>query len=273
MGTTLVCYEAANRCGIRDTCCFSVIVQKVADETACDVKIPPGSCVKYELLSIRLDSLGRPRYRMRLTNTCASPLRFAYFQIPNGMTAKAPLEGATYTAPGGNTYLVRNPNAAPYRSIRFKPLSGTLNNGKSDIFEYTLPKQAQMAFILVSVKLEDGSSSEAHVNTFACPVQPYVASAQEPATQERNTPPAATTEVLVRPNPTSGLLFVEITGKQAQAARIQVLNAQGQLVLERGYASGSALQLPENLANGLYFLLVQPADGSARAAVRFVLER
>jgi len=270
-GTTLVCYEAANQCGIRDTCCFTVTAQKTADETACDVKIPPGSCIKYELLGIRLDALGRPRYRMRLTNTCASPLRFAYFQLPNGMTAKAPLEGATYTAPGGNTYLVRNPNAAPFHSIRFKPVSGTLNNGKSDIFEYTLPKQAQPAFILVSAKLEDGSSSEAHINTFSCPVQPYVASVQEPSVQERHAGAAAL--VSVRPNPTSGMLFVEITGVQNQSARIQVLNAQGQLVLEGEHSPGRALQLPVGLANGLYFLLVQPADGGARVATRFVLER
>jgi len=270
-GTTLVCYEAANQCGIRDTCCFTVTAQKTADETACDVKIPPGSCIKYELLGIRLDALGRPRYRMRLTNTCASPLRFAYFQLPNGMTAKAPLEGATYMAPGGNTYLVRNPNAAPFHSIRFKPVSGTLNNGKSDIFEYTLPKQAQPAFILVSAKLEDGSSSEAHINTFSCPVQPYVASVQEPSVQERHAGTAAS--VSVRPNPTSGMLFVEITGVQNQSARIQVLNAQGQLVLEGEHSPGRALQLPVGLANGLYFLLVQPADGGARVATRFVLER
>jgi len=270
-GTTLVCYEAANQCNIRDTCCFTVTAQKTADETACDVKIPPGSCIKYELLGIRLDALGRPRYRMRLTNTCASPLRFAYFQLPNGMTAKAPLEGATYTAPGGNTYLVRNPNAAPFHSIRFKPVSGTLNNGKSDIFEYTLPKQAQPAFILVSAKLEDGSSSEAHINTFSSPVQPYVASVQEPSVQERHAGTAAS--VAVRPNPTSGMLFVEITGGQNQSARIQVLNAQGQLVLEGEHSPGRALQLPAGLANGLYFLLVQPADGGARVATRFVLER
>ncbi|MBL7798673.1 MAG: PQQ-binding-like beta-propeller repeat protein [Saprospiraceae bacterium] len=273
VGTTLVCYEAANQCNIRDTCCFSVTVQKTVEETACDVKIPPGSCIKYELLSIRLDASGNPRYRMRLTNTCASPLKFAYFQLPGSMTAKSPANGAVYAAPGGNTYEVRNPNLGPFRSIRFKPLAGDLKNGESDIFEYTLPKQAQMAFILVSAKLEDGTSSEAHINTFSCPVQPYVASVQEPATQERNTAGGSSTTVLVRPNPTSGLLFVEIAGGQSQSARIQVLNAQGQLVLEGEHTPGRALHLPAGLANGLYFLLVQPADGSARVATRFVLER
>lgn len=278
-GATLVCYEAANPCGIRDTCCFTVAAQKIADETACDVKIPPGSCIKYELLGIQLDALGRPRYRMRLTNTCASPLRFVYFQIPNSMTAKAPLDGATYTAPSGNTYLVRNPNSAPYHSIRFRPVSGALNNGKSDIFEYTLPKQAQMAFILVSAKLEDGSSSEAHINTFSCPVQP--APPPTPPQEGGEARQSATSPLLLaegagvrlRPNPTSGMLLVEIAGAQMPSARIQVLNAQGQLVLDGEHTIGEALQLPAGLANGLYFLLVQPADGGGRAALRFVLER
>jgi len=36
--------------------------------------------------------------------------------------------------------------------------------------------------------------------------------------------------------------------------------------------AGIRLQLPDELANGLYYLLVQPA-GEPRAAVRFVLER
>ncbi|MEQ1744075.1 MAG: HYR domain-containing protein [Saprospiraceae bacterium] len=301
VGTTLVCYQAANHCGIRDTCCFTVTVLKAAEETACDVKTPAGSCIKYEILSVRLDSLGRPRYRFRLTNTCASPLRFVYFQLPNSMTAKAPLEGATYTAPSGNTYLVRNPNAAPFHSVRFKPLSGNLSNGQSDIFEYTLPKQAQPAFILVSVKLADGSTYDAHLNTFSCPVQPYVAVSPPTPLQRRGeehqaasqkndnqtnrntstTPPLSSGEgsgVRLRPNPTSGLLFVDLPGSLAadQPVLISVLNAQGQLVLEGRFIAENSrivLRLPERLANGLYYLTAQPVTGGMRSAARFVLER
>ncbi|MEQ1744076.1 MAG: HYR domain-containing protein [Saprospiraceae bacterium] len=301
VGTTLVCFEAANQCGIRDTCCFTVSVQKNTEETACDVKNPPGSCIRFELLNIRLDSLGRPRYRFRLTNTCASPLKYACFQLPNGMTAKAPLEGATYTAPGGNTYLVRNPNAAPFHSVRFKPLSGNLINGQSDIFEYTLPKQAQPAFILVSIKLADGSTYDAHLNTFACPVQPYVAASPPTPLQRRGeehqaasqkndnqtnrntstTPPLSSGEgsgVRLRPNPTSGLLFVDLPGALVadQPVLVSVLNAQGQLVLEGRFAAENnqiSLRLPDGLANGLYYLTAQPVAGGVRSAVRFVLER
>jgi hypothetical protein len=276
LGNTLVCYEAANHCGIRDTCCFTVTIQPAADEEACDVKIPPGSCIRFELLNIQLDALGRPRYRMRLTNTCASPLKFVYFQLPNGMTAKAPLEGATYTAPGGNTYLVRNPNAAPFHSIRFKPLSGNLNNGESDIFEYTLPKQAQQAFILVSAKLTDNTTFDAHLNTFSCPVLPYVASVyggSDIARSNGRTQPDFS--VLVRPNPTSGLLFVNLQGIE-ESVLVSVLNTQGQLVLEGRFAvenDGISLRLPEGLANGLYYLWVQPLGSGQRVATRFVLER
>ncbi|MBK9337504.1 MAG: PQQ-binding-like beta-propeller repeat protein [Lewinellaceae bacterium] len=285
LGNTLVCYEAANHCGIRDTCCFTVTIQPAADEVACDVKIPPGGCIKYELLSIRLDALGRPRYRMRLTNTCASPLKFVYFQLPNGMTAKAPAEGATYPAPGGNTYLVRNPNASPFHSIRFKPLSGNLNNGESDIFEYTLPKQAQPAYVLVSAKLEDNSTTQAHLNTFSCPVLPYVAAAPPAPLQSRGEErqsviaPFSFGEgpgVRLRPNPTGGLLFVDLQAAQDQPVLVQVLNTQGQLVLEGRFEmenTGIRVRLPDGLANGLYYLLVQPPGSGQRVAMRFVLER
>ena len=57
--------------------------------------------------------------------------------------------------------------------------------------------------------------------------------------------------------------------------QLRILNAQGQLVLDRHFPADNGwleLDLPEVLANGLYFLSVQPLSG-ARAAVRFVLER
>ena len=244
------------------------------------MKTPAGSCIRYEILNIRLDSLGRPRYRFRLTNTCASPLQYAHFHLPGGITAKAPAEGSTYTAASGNTYQVRNPNAAPFHSVRFKSFSGTLNNGKSDVFEYTLPKQAQPPFILVSVKLADGNTYDAHLNTFACPVQPYVASAQEPAGAAQNR--GATTEgpaLLPRPNPTSGLLLVDLQTAEpdsGQPVLISVLNALGQLVLEGRFVAENnriSLLLPEGLANGLYYLTAQSAAGGMQPAARFVLER
>lgn len=270
-GATKVCYEAANQCGIRDTCCFTVTAQ--LPDPPCDVKTPIG-CIRYELLSIRLDSIGQRHYRVRMTNTCSSPLQFAYIQLPNGVLAVSPKESATYTAPGGNTYQVRNPNASPFYSVRYKSVSGSLNNGKTDVFEYTLPQQSAPAYIHVEAKLVDGSSSEAYLNTFYCPeimdqlkLRTGIAS---PASFS-----ISNALLSIRPNPTSGLLFVDLHPWQGQSVQMRVLNAQGQLVLERGYAVENeeiAIEMTDQLANGLYYLVVQPM-GEASTALRFVLKR
>ena len=64
-GVTQVCYEAANQCGIRDTCCFQITVVPLP----CEAQTPAG-CNRYELLGIQLDSLGQRQYQVRLVNTC-----------------------------------------------------------------------------------------------------------------------------------------------------------------------------------------------------------
>lgn len=273
-GTTTVCYEAANQCGIRDTCCFTVTAEQPNQpETACDLKTPAG-CFRYELLGIRFDSLGQRRYRVRVANTCASSLQWVAIQLPGGVAAVSPKEGATYAAPGGNTYAVRNPNASPFYSIRFKPLSGALNNGASDIFEYTLPQQSAPAYIRVAAKASDGTYSEALLNTFNCPVQPYQPGQDAaPAAPRGTIPPDAA--LAVRPNPTTGRLMVDLRPWQEQQVLLRVLNAQGRLVFESRYvAEGDwlTLDLPEGLANGLYMLTAQTASGNA-GVIRFVLER
>jgi len=283
-GKTLVCYEAANECGIRDTCCFSITA--LPPDPACDVKTPSG-CVRYELLGIRLDAQGQRRYRVRITNLCASPLEFAYIQLPNGVLAVSPVQGATYTAPGGNAYTVRNPNASPFYSIRYQAIVGSLNNGKSNIFEYTLPQQAQPAYIRASARLADGSYSETHLNTFYCPeVIENLEFRMESFSRSSSSAPFSilNSPLLVRPNPTSGVLFVDLvhwrfdskSNLQSETpVHLRVLNAQGQLVLERDCvieAEEMRLDLPAGLASGLYYLVAQP-EGGERAAVRFVVER
>ncbi len=272
-GTTQVCYEAANQCGIRDTCCFTITAQ--LPDPPCDVKAPTG-CVRYELLNITLDALGQRRYRVRMTNTCASPLEFAYIQLPNGVLAVSPQQGATYTAPGGNTYAVRNPNASLFYSVRYKAVTGSLNNGKNDVFEYVLPQQSQPVYIHVAAKLADGVYSEAHLNTYNCPVQPYQGTGNRGADGDLASQPSLLTSGLsVWPNPTEGTLFVDVNGWQGQALHLQVLNAQGQVVLsQQVWAENGRLELalPAHLASGLYYLVAQP-EGGERAAVRFVLER
>ncbi|MCK6693899.1 MAG: HYR domain-containing protein, partial [Thermoanaerobaculia bacterium] len=240
-GATTVCFEAVSACGNRDTCCFTITVQQPNQpEQACDVKTPAG-CFRFELLGIRFDSLGQRRYRVRLTNTCAAPLLWAAIQLPDGVAAASPEEGATYTAPGGNTYAVRNPNASPFRSIRFKPVSGSLSNGASDIFEYTLPQQSAPAYIHVAAKLTDGSYSAAHQNTFNCPILPYSPGQDADPAAPRDQPNARKTAALaVRPNPTTGQLFVDMQDWQGQPVWLRVLNAQGQLVYENPYIMENA---------------------------------
>jgi len=264
-GTTQVCYQASNQCGIRDTCCFTVTAQ--LSDPPCDLKTPAG-CIRYELLGIRLDALGQRRYRVRMTNTCSSPLEFAYIQLPNGVLAVSPKEAAIYTAPAGNTYTARNPNASPFYSVRYKALTGSLNNGKSDIFEYTLPQQVQPAYIHVSAKLADGTTSETHLNTFYCP-EVIVMENLEWRMENSEMPPPAPFSILhspfsIWPNPTEGTLFVRWSASQSAAVQAQVFNAQGQMVLSRPcevQADGFELRLPPGLANGLYYLRVEDVSG------------
>lgn len=275
-GTTTVCFEAINACGIRDTCCFKITVQQSNQpETACDDKTPPG-CFRFELLNIGFDSLGQRRYRVRIANTCAGPLLWAAVQIPDGVAAASPKEGATYVAPSGNTYTVRNPNFSPFWSIRYKPLSGSLSNGASEIFEYTLPQQSAPAYIRIAAKLAGNAYSEAHLNTFNCPVLPYAPGQDAaPAVPRNHTNAPKTVELAVRPNPTTGQLFVDVQDWQGQPVWLRVLNAQGILVYENRYiVEGVALnlELSEGLANGFYVLAIQKPDGTY-AVARFILER
>ncbi len=276
VGTTTVCYELENQCGIRDTCCFTVSLQPFAQPAdPCDVKMPPG-CFQYELLDISLDSVGQRRYRIRLTNSCPSPLLWTCIQLPKGVQAVSPKEGAIYTAPAGNTYTVRNANASPFYSIRYKTFDGNLTNGGSDIFEYTLPQQSAPNYIHVAAKLADGSTSETHLNTFYCPVQPYHANKDADAANARSAEIAQSADWLaVRPNPSSGQIFVALGPWVEQTVSVRIINSQGQLVFDRRVMVEQEwlpLELPAALANGLYFLSVQP-NHSSGASTRFVLKR
>ena len=235
----------------------------------------PAGCIRYDLLSIRLDSIGQRRYRVRMTNTCPSPLEFAYIQLPNGVLAVAPANNATYTAPGGNAYAVRNPNASPFYSVRYKAVVENLNNGESDIFEYTLPQQSAPTYIRAASRLADGTYSEAHLNTYNCPEV-----MENLELRMENEMPAQfsilNSQLSVRPNPTEGLLFVDVSGWQGQSFHLQVLNAQGQTVVsQQVWAENGLLELalPANVVNGLYYLRVVSDPSPAAAAVRFVVER
>ncbi len=262
-GINTVCYEASNSCGAKDTCCFKVTV--VNPETACDFKAGP-NCMRYELLSVKFDAQGQRRYRIRLSNSCPSPVQFVYIQSPNGVNAVSPTGGSVYTtAPAGRAYDVRNPNASPFASIRFKAQTGGLKGGASDIFEYSLPQQSAPVYILVAVRLENGEYYEAYLNTFNCPAQPYDGN----RSKEADPAPRFT----LSPNPSRGLLVIDF-GPDAAPLRLGILNTLGQTVQVENSVSGSRiqLQLPENLSDGLYYMNLVWPDGS-QVTERFVLKR
>ncbi len=274
VGLNTVCYKASNSCGNTNTCCFTISVLNAPD--ACDIKAI--GCMRWELLDIRLDSIARPRYRIRATNFCATEMTYVAIQLPLGMVAASPAEASIYTAPNtGNKYTVRNPNYSPFYSVRYMSGPVGIKNGESDVFELKLPPQIQPWYFNVGSRMRDGSYHESHLNTFYCPVQPWSGSKAE----ERDLP---TVEfdvwdedqgISLRPNPTDGLLFLDMAAWMGQAVQVQVINAQGQLAVSRQYDIENEvleLNLDPKLANGLYYLVLRPADGKVTTA-KFVLVR
>ncbi|MEZ4926758.1 MAG: HYR domain-containing protein [Saprospiraceae bacterium] len=280
LGFNKVCYEATTSCGNLDTCCFNVWVQDPPNH--CDIKTL--GCMRYELLDIRLDSINQPRYRIRATNFCTSEMVYVAIQLPNGVVGVTPLEGSIYTAPNtGNQYDVRNPNFSPFYSTRYKTRGVGLSNGLADVFEYRLPQQSLPTYIHITARLRNGLAYEAHLNTFYCPVQPWDGSHEN--LQEGGDNRGEFTESVLsemskpvldlRPNPSSGTLYVDFSPWYGQSVQAQVLNAQGQIVLTRQFDVENEWQefdLDARLNNGLYYLLVQPSQ-SERVAGKFMLQR
>lgn len=260
---TRVCYETRDSCGNADTCCFFVIVREALP---CDVK--EIGCMKYELLRITQNAKLERSYRIRVTNKCANPLTYTAIELPDGVTAVQPAHLSVYTTqqPGNRAYEVRNPNYSPFYSIRFKSVTDSIANGESDVFEYTLPQQSAPDYIHITARLEPQVFYEAYLNTFYCPVLPE----NKPAPGHQR--PAG---LNVFPNPTSGVLFADLSAWAGQFLQMQVLDARGQRVLYRSLTADSAAQeivLPQALADGLYFMEMQ-GPGGARETARFVLVR
>ncbi|MBL7809385.1 MAG: PQQ-binding-like beta-propeller repeat protein, partial [Saprospiraceae bacterium] len=165
IGATQVCYMAKDQCGQEKPCCFTI---NVREESACDIK--ETGCMKYELLTITADAGKNHTYRIRVTNTCASKMVYTAIQIPDGLVAMEPQNNSFFTGIDGRTYIVRSPNYTPMYSVRFKSTSDSIANGQSEIFEYTLPAQADVTYINIASRLADQKLYEAHLNTFNCPV-------------------------------------------------------------------------------------------------------
>ncbi|HMX39048.1 MAG TPA: HYR domain-containing protein [Saprospiraceae bacterium] len=266
-GTSQVCYAATDACLATKSCCFSITVQGAPPP--CDVKTI--GCIRYELFSFLRNNQGLT-YRLRVVNNCAQAAQTILFQLPAGATAITPANGSVYAAPSGRSYDVRNPNATPFYSIRFRSNTGGLPAGQSEYFEYRLPQQVVLPFLLAHTRLGSGETYEAFLATANCPVQ----MALDGDLTERDMEAAPLGEMSLMPNPTTGALWMQLPADwHSSTVRVTVLSAQGQQVqeLELPTAEGSALplRLDASLSAGLYHIVAQNAEGQ-RAMARCILQ-
>ncbi|MBX2892391.1 MAG: HYR domain-containing protein [Saprospiraceae bacterium] len=266
--TTQVCYTAQDSCGNTASCCFNVTIR---EEKACDEKNI--GCLKYELLNITRNSATlNLKYRIRVTNTCSNKLIYTAIQLPNGVVAVSPANNSVFAAQSGRLYDVRNPNFSPFYSIRFKSQQDSISNGESEVFEYELPPQINPAYIHVTSRLSPQIFQEAHLNTFNCPIEIVT---NKPENRTDGADIQAASRLSVFPNPTTGVLFVDLSDWDGEQLHIQVFNSQAQQVLwqtSRASDAPEALYLPDGLSSGLYFLEVRRENGE-RQTIRFVLQR
>ena len=259
---TQVCYEVRDSCGNVDTCCFNVIVREALP---CDVK--ENDCLKYELLRITQNAAGERTYRIQVTNNCNNPMTYTAFGLPSGVVAEAPPNGSLFVAqPDDREYQVRNPNFSPMYSIRFKSTTDSISNGEYNILEYTLPPQSEPNYIHVVSRLEPQVYYEAYLNTFNCPVMPEL----KPGTYR-----SVRGDVRVFPNPTSGLLYADLSSWVGESVVLTIMDGTGQHINRQVFRANAAPQqidVPEQLTAGLYMLHVQ-TEGGERFTVKFVLTR
>jgi hypothetical protein len=271
VGVTKVCYTASDSCGNTNSCCFNITVENEPDADACDVKNT--ACIKFELLDIFQNPAKQKTYRMRVTNTCTNKLVYVAYQLPNGVVADKPLNGATYSAPSGRAYEVRNPNYTPTYSIRFKSVGDGIANGQSDIFEYTLPPQADPTFIHAVARLEPQIYYETHLNVFYCPIQQTQSKTGDAATEDREISVQKT--VRIYPNPASDLLFVDLSAWERETIHLKVTDALGRTLQDQQIEASADpldLRLPKSWAQGVYQLEIIPSVGKSQT-LRFVIER
>jgi hypothetical protein len=230
--------------------------------------------MKYELLNITADAGKNRTYRIRVTNNCANKLIYTAIQIPDGMTAINPAENSIYTAPGsGNEYLVRNPNYSPFYSVRFKSLNDSISGGQSEVFKYKIPAQADPTFIHILSRLAPQLYFEAHLNTFYCPIGTTPAGGRPG--EDRELPLNISPEIMLFPNPSSGILYADLSDWEDQFVQLRILDSHGQLVLQQNTMAvfgAQSIELPESLSSGLYYFeLLTP--GGEKHTTRFALIR
>ncbi len=270
-GNTEVCYEATDSCGNSNSCCFTVFVREAG---ACDIK--EIGCMKYELLGITADSAQNLTYRIRVTNKCPNKLIYTAIQLPDGIVAMNPKEQSVFSAEiTDRKYEVRNPNFTPFYSIRFKSTTDSIANGQSEILRYTLPAQAVPKYMQITSRLATQEFYPAHLNTFYCPIGITPKGGFRPE-ERTNLAERSPESILLFPNPTSGILFADMSAWTGQQVQMGILNAQGQMVqsMDHQIVDGSLMTvtLPAYMPNGLYTFVATNAQG-AKVAIRFVLAR
>ena len=267
VGNTQVCYKAKDNCGSIATCCFTVTVR---EELPCDTKT--NGCIRYDLLGITADAQQRRTYYIRVTNNCASKLIYTAIQLPDGLSAVAPANLSVFSSSEGRKYTVRNPNYSPFYSIRFKSTTDSISNGGFEVFEYTLPAQANPTFIDITSRLVSQNFYEAHLNTFNCPIG--VTHSQNRSAEE-DIIWSNQGSILLFPNPTNGELFADLSAWQGEDLTIRILDSRGMRLQSfsiQASREAQSIPLTNALPAGLYFLEVVTEDGGRKVG-RFVLER
>ena len=270
VGETQVCYRAEDACGQSRTCCFSVTV---SEENPCDVKV--AGCMKYELLSVTQDPGKNKTYRIRVTNNCSREMIYTAFQLPSAITAMSPANNSIYTSPEGTAYLVRNPNYAPFYSVRFRPTGTGLANGATSVFRYTLPAQADVDYIHVISRLFEQQYYEAYLNTYYCPVGVTPTDNLTDGSEDRTEEELSSDQVLLFPNPSDGLFYADLSAWEGTEVTIQIYDGRGQRVLHTGTRAGDAphiVTMPTGTPAGLYFVELSNDDGE-KEVVKMVVER
>lgn len=250
IGLSTVCYRAEDACGQVKTCCFGVEVEAETPPEGCDVK--NNGCLRFEVLQVNRDAAKNWTYYIRVSNNCADAVKYAYFQVPNGLQAVAPPNNSLYSSPDGNAYAVRNPNFSPFYSVRFQPSAATLAGGQSDVFRYVLPPQANVDYINAAVRLASGAFVEAHLNTFNCPVGTELSS--KPDVIERSATPGV---LKIYPNPIASEEMLFVQGENVEGSVLALQDMTGRVLLETPISGGQVFLKNANLPKGIYFFKIQ----------------
>ena len=139
-------------------------------------------------------------------------------------------------------------------------------NGASDIYEYTLPPQADPLFIHATERLDPQIYYEVHLNVFDCTVQqvPF-----RPAEARAPAPDPAEIACTMFPNPVADVLQVYVPAWTGRQVQFRLRDAYGRLLqLQTSDAMPDVLSIPlaPEWPAGIYYL--EATDDRGQALVR-----